>query len=89
VSGYKAIASSQKRTVKNIVLGPRSSASVRRPYDNLGANGFLHNRCSYSVTTFWTLPPLFSQETQGRHKTHNQRKRTAQRMAVKLELHYG
>jgi hypothetical protein len=53
VSDYKAMASSQKRTVKNIVLGPRSSASIRRPYDNLGANGVLHNRCSYSVTTFW------------------------------------
>jgi len=36
-----------------------------------------------------SLPPLFSQETQGRQERNNQSKSNAQRMAIKLELHYG
>ena len=81
MSGYKAIASSQKRTVKNIVLGSRSSASM--PSGQTASSATV---VRIPLRLSESLPPLFPQETQGRH---NQNKRTAQRMAVKLKLHYG
>jgi hypothetical protein len=53
-----AIASSQNRSVRNILFGPPSSRSIGRRYDYLGRNGISRRHFSYSVTaadTFCTI----------------------------------
>jgi len=80
-----AIASSQNRHVKNILLGPQSSASIRRPYDNLGANRVLRNRSSYSVTSSSisaTTIFLFSHKDRIRNVCYNGLRVTGKRDAL-------
>ena len=45
-----AMASSEKRKMRDIVFGPRSSRSVGRPYDYFGTTDIVRSR-SYSATT--------------------------------------